>query len=310
MMKRESKKKGRGIFPDLIRDRQLYLMLVPVLLYYIIFYFKPLGGLKMAFQDYKPFLGIEGSAWVGWDNFITYLTGPYFKRTFRNTIVISLLNLVFSFPIPIILAFLFNEVRSRRARTVYQTISYLPHFISSVVVCGIVIEFLSPSDGLINILIQKLGGESIYFLTKPEWFRTIFILQGIWQGAGFGSIMYYSALCGIDTSLYEAVAIDGGGRLRQLWHIALPGIAPTIAVTLIMQIGNILSVGSEKIILLYTPSTYETADVISSYVYRVGMEGGNYSLSTAVGLFNGMISLVLVICANKVSKKVGEISVI
>lgn len=310
MRKIKKEKNRKNILAALLKDRQLYLMLIPVLVYYLLFYFRPMKGLQIAFMDYKPFLGMENSKWVGFDNFITYFTGPYFARTFKNTIIISVMNLMLSFPVPIILAFLFNEIRNSKVRTVYQTISYMPHFISAVVVCGILIEFLSPSDGLINLIIQKLGGESIYFLTKPEWFRIIFVLQGIWSSAGFSSIMFYSALCGIDTSLYEAVALDGGGRLRQLWHIALPGIAPTIAVMFIMRIGNILNVGSERIILLYQPATYETADVISSYIYRIGMESNNYSLSTAVGIFNGIVSLILVLCANKISKKIGEVSVI
>ena len=304
------KKKRKGILTDIIRDRYLYLMLLPVLVYYALFYFKPLEGIKMAFMDYKPFLGLEGSKWVGWEHFVTYLTGPYFKRTFFNTIILSLLNLAFCFPAPILLAFLFNEVRQKKARTIYQTVSYLPHFISTVVVCGIAINFLSPADGLINILIEKFGGESIYFLTKPEYFRTIYILLNIWQGTGFSSIVFYSALCGVDTSLYEAVALDGGGRLRQLWHVAIPTIVPTIVVMFIMRLGNILSIGGEQIILLYQPTTYKTADVISSYVYRVGIEGGSYSYSTAVGLFNGVTSLILVLIANKISKKVSEASII
>lgn len=306
---KQNRRSGR-LLVSITKNWQLYLMLLPFLIYYILFYFRPMKGIMMAFQDFKPFLGIEGSKWVGLDNFATFINGPYFGRVISNTLIINILNLLFGFPIPIILAFLFNEIRNSKARTAFQTISYLPYFISTVVVAGIIVNFLSPSSGIVNSIIRQLGGEPIYFLVKPEWFRPIYIIQGIWTGAGFGSIMYYSALCSIDTSLYEAVAIDGGSRLKQLWHVALPGIRPTIAVMLILQIGNLLNVGYEMIILLYEPATYKTADVISTYMYRVGMENGNYSMSTAVGLINGVISLILVITANKISKKVSEVSII
>lgn len=293
----------------IVRDRRLYIMLIPFFLYYIFFYFKPFGGLVMAFQDYKPLLGIEGSKYVGLRNFEKFFTGPYFGRLMRNTVLISVYNIIFGFPVPIILALLFNEIRNNRVRTVVQTISYMPHFISQVVIAGLVVNFLSPSTGIVNVVIKLLGGESIYFLTRPEYFRTIYVLQGIWAGAGFGSVIYYSSLCSIDTELYEAVTIDGGGRWKQIWHIALPGLLPTISVMLIMQVGNLLNVGYEMIILLYKPVTYETADVISTFVYRQGMETSNYSVATAVGLFNGVISLILVVTANALSKRVGEVSI-
>lgn len=303
-------KKLQNSFSSIRRDWQLYFMLIPFLTYYFLFYFRPMKGLIMAFQDFKPFLGTAKSAWVGFENFISFINGPYFGRVVSNTFMISLLNIIFAFPIPIILAILFHEVRSNKARTVYQTISYIPYFISTVVVAGILVNFLSPSSGIINAIMEQFGGKPIYFLTEPQWFRPIFIIQGIWTGAGFGSIMYYSALCSIDTSLYEAVAIDGGGRLKQIWHVDLPGIRSTIAVMLILQIGNMLNVGYEMIILLYQPSTYKTADVIGTYVYRLGMENGNYSMSTAVGLINGIVSLVLVLIVNTISKKINEVSII
>lgn len=298
-----------GTWKSILRDKNLYIMLIPVLLYYIIFCYKPFGGLVIAFKDYKPLLGIEGSPWVGFENFETFFTGPFFWRTTRNTILINIYNLIFGFPIPIILALLFNEVSNSKFRTVVQTISYMPRFISTVVIAGLVVNFLSPSSGVINTFIRMFGGEPIYFLTKPEYFRAIYVLQGIWSGAGFGSIIYYSSLCSIDSQLYEAVTIDGGGRMRQIWSVALPGLLPTIAIMLIMQIGNLMNVGYELIILLYQPVTYETADVIGSYVYRLGMQQANYSLSTAVGLFNGIISLILVTSANFVSKKIGDVSI-
>jgi len=254
----------------LIRDRHLYIMLIPFLLYYIIFYYKPFAGLKMAFQDYQPFLGIEGSRWVGFDNFVTFFTGPYFWRLIGNTLLISIYNLIFAFPIPIILAILFNEVKNSRFRTAVQTISYMPRFISTVVIAGLVVNFLSPSTGIVNILLEKFGIESVYFLTKPEYFRAIFVLQGIWASAGFGSVIFYSAISSIDLELYEAATIDGAGRWKQTLHITLPSLLPTIGIMLILQIGNIMNVGYEMIILLYQPVTYETADIIGSYVYPYG----------------------------------------
>ncbi len=294
---------------SVLRDKHLYLMMIPFLLWYIIFCYKPFGGLVLAFQDYKPLLGIEGSEWVGLENFKTFFTGPFFWRLIRNTLLLNIYNLIFGFPVPIILALLFNEIHHSKLRTVVQTISYMPRFISTVVIAGLVVNFLSPSSGIINTFIKMFGGEPIYFLTRPEFFRPIYVLQGIWSGAGFGSVIYYSSLCSIDTELYEAVMIDGGGRWKQIWHVALPGLLPTIAIMLIMQIGNLMNVGYEMIILLYQPVTYETADVIGSYVYRLGMEQANYSLSTAVGLFNGVISLILVTSANFVSRKLGDVSI-
>ena len=305
-----SKASGTVFLTCLKRDKLLYLMLIPFALYYIIFYFLPFGGLKIAFVDYKPFLGIDKSPWVGFENFTAFFNGPYFWRLIRNTLLISFYNLIFGFPIPIILAILFNEVRNKRFRTAVQTISYMPRFISTVVIAGLVVNMLSPSAGIINVLREKMGMDSVYFLTKPQYFRTIFTVTNIWAGAGFGSIIYYSSLCSIDSELYEAATIDGAGRFQRIWHVSLPGLRSTIAIMLIMQIGNFLNVGYEMIILLYQPITYETADVISSYVYRVGVQEANYSMSTAVGLFNGVLSLILVLTANQLSKKIGDIGIL
>ncbi|MDF2922437.1 MAG: sugar transporter permease [Paenibacillaceae bacterium] len=304
-----SKKRLHPVLVSIMTDKYLYLMLAPFLVYYLIFYYKPFGGLAMAFQDYKPFLGISGSRWVGLDNFMTFFNGPYFVRVVRNTVLINLFNLIFAFPVPIILAVLFNEVRSKLFRTTVQTISYMPHFISTVVIAGLVVNFLSPSSGIVNIFLGMLGHDPVYFLTKPEYFRAIYVIQGIWAGAGFGSIIYYSALCSIDSELYEAATIDGAGRWKQTLHITLPGLLPTIGIMLILQIGNLMNLGYEMIILLYLPVTYETGDVISTFVYRAGIESANYSMSTAVGLFNGVISLVLVLTANQISKRISNINI-
>lgn len=318
-MKQNKKMKGydRKTYGDkwnelktcIIRDKYLYLLLVPFILYFLLFFYRPFSGLVIAFKDYKPLLGIENSKWVGWQNFISFFNGPYFGRLMKNTVLISVYNIIFAFPIPIILALLFNEIRNKRVRTLVQTISYMPHFISTVVIAGLVVNFLSPSSGIVNVIIGWFGMEPVYFMTRPEYFRTIYVLQGIWAGAGFGSIIYYSALCSLDMDLYEAAAIDGAGRWKQTWHISLPGLRSTISIMLIMQIGNIMNLGYEMIILLYQPVTYPTADIIGSYVYRIGVQNGNYSMATAVGLFNGVISLVLVLLANKVSKKMSETSI-
>ncbi|NOU66038.1 ABC transporter permease subunit [Paenibacillus sp. LMG 31461] len=291
------------------RDKLLYLMLIPFVVYYVLFYYLPFGGLRMAFMDYKPFLGMSGSHWVGFDKFREFFTGPYFWRIIRNTLSISGLNILFAFPVPIVLAILFNEIRSRRFRTAVQTISYMPHFISTVVIAGLVVNLLSPSTGIVNIVMQKLGIESVYFLTKPEYFQPIYVLQGIWASAGFSSIIYFSTLMSIDSSLYEAATIDGAGRWKQIKHVTLPGLLPTVGIMLLLQIGHIMQVGYEMIILLYQPITYETADVIGSFVYRVGLQNSDYSMSTAVGLFNGVISLILVMSANKLSKKISDVSI-
>lgn len=284
-------------------DYQLYLMVLPFMLYFLIFAYKPMIGLKIAFQDYSIFKG-NASPWVGFDNFTKFFSTPYFGRILRNTLMISGYSLIFSFPAPIILALLLNEVRSKKYKSFVQTATYLPHFVSAVVVCGMVTNFLAPTSGIVNIVLNKLGFESVYFLSKPEYFRTIFIVQGIWQGTGYSSIVYLAALGGIDMELYEAAQIDGCNRWKQTLHVTLPGLLPTIVTLFIISVGNILNVGYEKIILLYQPATYETADVINTYVYRMGIEGSDYGLSTAVGLFNSVVNFLFVAIANTISNKV------
>lgn len=300
--------KHHTILSDFARDWQLYLMFLPVLVYLLIFNYAPLYGLKMAFQNYKPFLGISGSEWVGLEHFKNFFTGPYAWRIIRNTVQISLYSLVAGYPLTIILALLLNEIRHNKLKSTLQTIYYMPHFISAVVVAGVVISILSPSSGIVNMLIEKLGGERINFLYEAKYFKTIYITTGLWQNLGYSTIIYTSAMCAIDESLYEAADIDGAGRIRKMWHVTIPGILPTMVTMLILNIGQLLSVGSEMILLLYQPITYESADVISTFVYRYGMELGDYSFSTAVGMFNGVIGFFLVWMANTVSKKVNETS--
>lgn len=304
-----SKEVGQSVFMrNLKRDKQLYIMIAPFLLYFILFFYVPVYGIQIAFKDYKPFVGIWESPWVGIKHFKDFFAGPYVFRLFRNTFMISFLQMVFTFPASIVLALLMNELGNKKFKTAVQTISYLPHFISTVVVAGMVVTFLSPTAGIINLLLEKLGFERIYFLTKPEMFRTIYVTMSGWQSVGFGTIIYTSALCSIDSELYEAAAIDGAGRWKKFIHVTFPSIVPTIAVMLIIRMGNLLHVGSEAIILLYQPITYETADVISSFVYRNGLVDNNYSYAAAVDLFNGIISLVLVAVSNMISKKISSTS--
>lgn len=290
------------------RDYQLYLMLLPVVIYYIIFMYKPMYGLQIAFKDYSLFKGILDSPWCGWKHFINFFNGPFFARTLKNTLWLSILGLIVNMPAQIILALLFNELRQGVFKSTIQTISYLPHFISTVVIAGIVTNFLAPSNGIINIIIEKLGGEKIYFLVKPQYFRAIFTLMNVWAGTGFGTIVYMAALSGIDSCLYEASIIDGAGKLSQIIHVTLPGILPTIITMLIMNVGSLLNVSYEAIILLYQPATYETSDVISTYVYRSGLVEGHYDFATAVGFFNSFVALLLTTVANIISRKTAEIS--
>lgn len=285
------------------RDHFLYLMLVPFIAWYIIFQYIPMYGLQVAFKDYSLYKGVAESPWVGWKHFEVYFNSPYFLRTLKNTVVISLYSLLFAFPAPIILALMLNEVKNMIFKRTVQTLTYLPHFISVVIIAGIVTNFLSPSNGLINLLLDRLGLEKIYFLTVPEYFRTIFISMGIWKSIGFSAIIYIAALSGINPELYEAAKIDGANKWKQIWNVTLPGILPTIMILFILEIGKLLDVGYEAIILLYQPVTYETADVISTYVYRSGIVEGRYDMATAVGLFNSMVGLALVMIANHLSKK-------
>ena len=287
--------------------KYIYIMAIPVVIYYLIFMYWPMYGAQIAFKQYSPGKGIVGSPWVGFSHFEKFFRSFYLVRLLRNTLLISLYSHLFSFPAPIILALLLNELRSNRFKRCVQTISYLPHFISVMVVCGMIIDF-TRSDGLINDIIAMFGGTRQTMLLNPAMFRSIYIISDIWQGVGWGSIIYLSALTGIDSQQYEAAVIDGAGRFQKMLHVTLPGIAPTIVIMLIMRIGQIMNVGYEKIILLYNGNTYETADVISSFVYRKGLVEADYGYSTAIGLFNSTVNLLLLLAANTVSRKVSETS--
>ncbi|MFD0677354.1 MULTISPECIES: ABC transporter permease [unclassified Paenibacillus] len=303
-----AKKRSKlGILMDIRKNKLLYVMLLPVLLYYVIFHYAPMYGAIIAFKDFSPRLGIWGSDWVGFEHFQTFFTGPYFWRTIKNTVLMSFYELVFGFPAPILLALLLNELRHSLFKRTVQTVTYMPHFISLVVICGMVKDFTA-SEGVINDLISFFGGERSTFLLEPGLFRTIYISSGIWQHIGWGTIIYLAALTGIDPEQYEAARIDGAGRWKQMVHITVPGLMPTIIILLILEIGRMMNVGFEKIILLYNPSTYETADVVSSYVYRVGLQDFNYSFSSAVGLFNSLVNFILLLFSNWLSRKFNDTS--
>lgn len=292
---------------DWRKNKTLYFMIFPVLLFYFVFMYKPMYGAVIAFMDYRPAKGISGSDWVGLEQFIRFFNSPYFFRLIRNTIVLSVYSLVFCFTAPILLALLLNEVKGKKFKSVTQTVSYLPHFISMVVAVGMIKEFCM-TDGFINDIIVFFGGERSALLQNPDLYRAIYIVSDIWQEVGWGSIIYLAALAGIDAERYEAAAIDGAGKLKQMIHVTLPGIMPTVTIMLILRIGALMNMGYEKTILLYNSSTYETADIISSYIYRVGLLEQNWSYSTAIGLFNSVINCVLLLAANRISKKVTETS--
>ncbi|HML46127.1 MAG TPA: ABC transporter permease subunit [Clostridia bacterium] len=283
----------------------LYLMVTPLLLYYILFCYLPMFGIVIAFQDFRVTRGFFDSKWVGLKHFHKFFASEYAWTTIRNTLLISAYGLIFGFPAPILLALMLNEAKQARFKKAVQLITYMPHFISLVVVCAIVRDFCATS-GIINSLLAYMGRSPVNFMTEPGWFRPLYIVSGIWQHMGWDSIIYLASLSAIDPELYEAATVDGAGRMRKIWHITLPGISATITILLILRIGSIMSVGFEKIILLYTPLTYETADVISTHVYRRGLIDGDYSFASAVGLMNSVVNLVLLISADRFSKKIGQ----
>ena len=290
---------------DLKRNYQAYLMALPSIVLVFIFCYIPMYGILMAFQNYRPQTGVLGSEWVGLAHFVDFFKSPHSLKVLRNTLMISLYGLVAGFPCPIILAFLLNEVRCRAFKRTVQTISYMPYFISIVVVCGMLKSFLA-YDGVFNEVIKLLGGEPLSFLSNPMLFPSVIVLSDIWQDVGWSSIIYLAALTSIDSTLYEAAEIDGCGRLRRMWHVTLPGIAPTITVLMILNIGGLLAANSEKILLLYSPLVYETGDVIGTFIYRRGLKGGDFSYSTAVGLFQTVVNFILLIIANWISQKTTE----
>ncbi len=290
------------------REWQIYAMLLPTIIWFLVFLYKPMYGLQIAFKDYSIFRGVAGSPWIGWEHFQTLFNNDQFIRAVRNTITISFYNLLFGFPAPIILALMFNEVMHATYKRTAQTIVYLPHFISSVIIAGIVITAFSPTVGVVNAVLGWFGLDPIYFLTQPQWFRPIFVGTGIWQEAGFGSIVFLAAIAGVNPSLYESAAMDGANRWQMMWKITIPSILPTILIMLIIRIGNVMEVSFELVVLLYQPSTYETADVVNTWVYRQGLQSGQYDLAAAAGLFNAVVAFVLVMTANTLSRRFSRTS--
>ncbi len=291
---------------DFKRNWTAYVFAIPVIAYYLIFCYKPMVGVVIAFKDFRPAIGIWESEWVGLQHFKDYISSFYFWRLIRNTLRISVTGLVVGFPAPIIFALLINEVRNDKFKKTIQTISYLPHFVSMVVICGLVKLFVG-QGGLITQFFTLFGRPDLPMLADPNLYVPIHVLSGVWAGIGWGSILYLSALSGINEELYEAAEIDGANRWKQTIHVTLPGISTTIITKLLLDAGHILGVGYEKIILLYNEKIYETADVISSFTYRRGLLDFQWSFSTAVGLFNSVINFILIIVFNKISKKVSEV---
>lgn len=299
---------GKRVKVDWRRNKGIYMLLIPVIAFYIIFKYLPMYGASIAFQDYVPTLGISGSEWIGFEHFIDFFTGRKFFVILRNTLAISVCSLVFCFPAPIILALLMNELRNKLYTRTVQTVTYLPHFISLVVICGLIKNFTSNTGFISQIMSIFTGSDPATMLNNPKLFVPIYIISEIWQATGWGSIIYLAALTGVDQQLYEAAMIDGAGRFRQTISVTIPCIMPTIITMLILKIGNILNVGYEKIILLYNPLIYDTSDVISTYVYREGLLNQNYGYSTAVGLFNSLINFIFLLAANYLSKRYTETS--
>lgn len=298
----DNKKKTNTLGKRMLKHKHIYIILLPAIVYYLVFCYAPMGGLVMAFQRFSITKGILGSEWVGIKHFVSFLSDYNFWRILRNTLMINFWGLVFGFTSPIIFALLLNEIKKNRFKKIVQTITYMPHFLSVVVVSGLVLTFVS-SNGLINGIVQLFGGDKIAFMNDPKYFYRIYVTSDIWQQLGWNSIIYISALSGIDQQLYEAASIDGAGRWKQLLHITIPGIMGTIMTLLVMRIGRMLTIGYDKILLLYNPSIYETADVISTYVYRRGLLDGDYSYSAAVGMFNSVFNFIFLMSANVLSKK-------
>lgn len=299
------KTKYGPLVKEIHKSRYLYIMLLPAIIHYIVFKYFPMYGVIIAFKDFKAGLGILGSPWIGFKNFQNFLSSYYFLRLIRNTFLLNVYGLFFAFPAPIILALLLNELRSNGFKRMVQSISYLPHFISVVITVGFLVDFFS-HNGLVNNFLILLGLDRVNFLVEPRWFRPLYIGSGIWHNIGWGSIIYLAAITGVDPRLYESATIDGAGRFRKMISITIPSILPTIVILLIFRIGGMMSIGFEKVFLMYNPSTYETADVISTFVYRSGLQQAQYSYAAAIGLFNTIINFSLVAGANYLSRVTTE----
>ncbi|OXL87543.1 sugar ABC transporter permease [Paenibacillus sp. SSG-1] len=298
---------GKKLLARWKRYYDLYLLLLPTLLYFAIFEYGPIYGLQIAFKNFLPFKGILDSPWVGFDNFQRFIENYKFWEILLNTITISIYELVL-FPIPIILALLINQLTSRKFKRIVQTVTYAPHFISTVVIVGMLYLFTNPRNGIINQLLEGLGFHSIYFMAKAEWFTSIFVWSGVWQNAGWGTIIYLAALTSINPELHESAVVDGASKIKRIWHIDLPGIMQTVIVLLILSIGNFMSVGFEKVYLMQNPLNISTAEIIQTYVYKSGLLNAQYSYSAAIGMFNSVINCILLVSVNFIAKRFSQTS--
>lgn len=288
-----------------LRNWQLYLFLLPMITYFFIFHYIPMYGVQIAFKNYLPNLGFWGSEWVGLKHFETFFNSFYFWRLLRNTIFLNLYGLLL-FPLPIIFALMLNELRNGAFKKWAQTLTYAPHFISVVVIVGMLVAFLNPQTGIVNIALKSLGFDSIYFMSEPGWFRHLYVWSGQWQSLGWNTIIFLAALAGINPELYEAAKVDGATRLQRIFHINIPGILPTVVILFILNIGLFMQIGFEKVLLMKNNLNSETADVIQTYVYQVGLLEGRFSYATAIGLFESAINIILLITVNQIARKIGE----
>lgn len=300
------RKAGSGLWKRIVKNRALYVMILPGFVYFVIFKYVPMGGLVIAFQDFQPFQGILHSQWVGFKHFERLFSDPQFFMILRNTLILFALNLLFFFPVPIILALMLNEVRHQFFKRTIQTLVYIPHFMSWVIIVSISFVILSMDRGILNELLVMMGFEKINFLMSTEWFRPMYVIQVIWREAGWGTIIYLAAMAAIDPGLYEAARIDGANRLRQIWHITLPSIRGVIVILLILKLGDVLELGFEHVYLLLNSMNREVAEIFDTYVYTAGLRQGQFSYSTAVGFFKSIVGLLLVMTANWLAKKAGE----
>lgn len=303
----EAQRKKR-LWRKVVKSKYLLLMFLPCLAYYIIFKYAPMFGIVISFKDYNLYKGIWASDWVGLKYYKMFFNSPDFWIILRNTFLLGIYKLFFGFPAPIILALLLNEVKNVIFKRFVQTVSYLPHFISNVIVAGMVVMFLSPSTGFVNKIIASFGFEPIHFMNDPSLFRSIYVASEIWQHIGWETIIYLAALTSIDPALYEAADIDGASRWRKLWHVTLPGISSTIIILFILNVGRVLEIGFEKVFLLYNPATYSTADILSTYVYRTGLVSGNFSYAAAIDMFTGVVCLFFIYTTNYLSRKISQTS--
>ncbi len=296
-------KLDRRMLRSVSRNYDLYLMLVPVVLFYVIFKYVPMYGIQIAFRDYNPGLGFLGSPWVGWENFQRFFSSFRFGRMVKNTLLINVYQILFQFPIPILFAILINEVRKRRYKAVVLNLTYIPHFLSTVVIVALISTVCNPEYGIINLVIEAFGGQPIRFMEEASWFKTIYITSGVWQNMGWSSLIYLGALAGIDQSLYEAAEVDGASKLQQIFKITIPCIVPTITIMLILKIGGIMDLGVDKVLLMQNELNISSSDVIPVYIYQTGVREGDFSYAAAIDLFNNAINFIMLVLANRASKK-------